>query len=342
MTAAPAIDVVVVSYDSGDDLPPLFEHLLPQLRPADTVTIVDNHGADGVAAIVGEIAPQARVLAPGTNTGFAGGTNAGVQAGDAPLVLLLNPDAVPAPGAFDALRAVAAAEPKWGAWQALVTMDGGERINTAGNVAHVLGLGWAGRCGEPVTDAPKERERCATVSGAAMVVRREVWEQLGGFDERFFMYCEDQDLSLRIRLAGWELGIEPAARVDHGYDFGKGSGKWELLERNRWWTVLSTYPARVLWPLLPLLVLFDLALLPVAAAGGWLGPKLRAQTAVIRSLPAISRRRRTVQATAAISPAAFAEALSTGLDSPYLGGAARVPGVEAALSGFWALVRPRR
>lgn len=342
MTPGPAIDVVVVSYDSGDELPALIDALLPQLSTDDSLIVVDNHGADGVADLVARSAPQAEIVRPGGNTGFAGGANAGVAAGDAPLVLLLNPDAVPAPGCLDALRGVSDAEPQWGAWQALVTMDDGKLINTAGNVSHILGLGWAGRCGEPAAGAPQARELCATVSGAAMVVRRSVWEQLGGFDERFFMYCEDQDLSLRIRLSGWELGIEPAARVEHSYEFSKGGQKWYLLERNRWWILLSVYPARVLIPLLPLLIAFDIALLAVAAAGGWLGSQVRGQVAVVRSLPSMIDRRRKVQSSARISPAEFAPALTTELDSPYLGAAARIPGVQAVLRLIWAIARPRR
>ena len=81
------------------------------------------------------------------------------------------------------------------------------------------------------------------------------------------MYCEDLDLSLRLRLAGWEVGIAPAARVEHAYDFDKGARKWFLLERNRWWTILADYPPRLLALLAPGLLAQELALLGVAARG---------------------------------------------------------------------------
>ena len=64
--------------------------------------------------------------------------------------------------------------------------------------------------------------------------------------EPFFLYHEDVDLSLRVRLAGGELGVEPAARVDHDYEFEKGADKWRYLERNRWATLIRTYPAALL------------------------------------------------------------------------------------------------
>ena len=97
----------------------------------------------------------------------------------APLVLLLNPDAVPAPGCLDALRACAAERPEWGAWQALVTMADGELVNTAGNVVHYLGFGWAGDLGRPVADVDPRPREVGFCSGAALVVRREAWDAVG-------------------------------------------------------------------------------------------------------------------------------------------------------------------
>jgi GT2 family glycosyltransferase len=217
-------------------------------------------------------------------------------------------------------------------------MDGGARINTAGNVVHFLGLSWAGRCGQPIAEAPTGLEQVAFASGAALVVRRQAWQEVGGFDPRWFMYCEDLDLSLRLWLAGWEVGIAPAARVEHDYDFDKGERKWFLLERNRWWTILSDYPTGLLVLLLPALLATELALLGVAASGGWLRAKLRAQAALLRSLPAILARRRAVQAASGVTASDFARHLSSDLDSPYLGSLARVAPLAAAQRLYWALV----
>ena len=85
------------------------------------------------------------------------------------------------------------------------------------------------------------------------------------------MYGEDLDLSLRLRLAGWGVGVVPAARVEHDYEFAKGDYKWFHLERNRWWTVLARLSRRRCWRCVaPALLAFELALLAVAARGGWL------------------------------------------------------------------------
>jgi N-acetylglucosaminyl-diphospho-decaprenol L-rhamnosyltransferase len=329
----PGLAVVVVTHDSARHLPHTLEALVPQLREGDELHVVDCGSHDDPGAVV---AAPARLTELGANLGFAGGANAGAALTSAPLLLFLNPDAVVAPGALEALRAAADAHPSWGAWQALVTMDGGRRINTSGGVTHWLGFGWAGQCGEPIADAAAERE-VAFASGAALVVRREVWEATGGFDGEYFMYGEDLDLALRVRLLGWGVGIVPAARVEHDYDFVKGDYKWFNLERNRWWTVLGAYPAPLLALALPALLAFDVALLAVAARGGWLRAKLRAQAAVLRSLPWALRRRAGIQATRRISAREFARGLTASLDSPYLGTPA--PPLLVLQSGYWSGVR---
>jgi GT2 family glycosyltransferase len=218
-------------------------------------------------------------------------------------------------------------------------MAGGELVNTAGNVVHYLGFGWAGQLGRPVAAVDPRPHEVGFCSGAALVVRREAWDAAGGFDERYFMYGEDLDLSLRLRLAGWGLGVAPAARVAHDYEFTKGDYKWFYLERNRWWTLVGDYPGRLLALLAPGLLAFEVALLLAASRGGWLRAKLRAQAAVLRALPAMLRRRRAIQATRRIAPGAFAESLAASLDSPYLEGAAGVPGVDAMQRRYWRAVR---
>jgi GT2 family glycosyltransferase len=332
-----AVAVVVVTHQSAAHVGETLAALVPQLRPEDELVVVDNGSTDGTAATVRAAAPAAVVIEQG-NLGFAGGAMRGAAATGAPLLFLLNPDAQPAPGCLDELRRVAAERPGWGAWQALVTMDGGARINTAGNVTHFLGMGWAGRCGLPLAQAPAAPEEVSFASGAALVVRRAAWEQSGGFDERYFMYGEDLDLGLRLWLTGWGVGIVPAARVEHDYDFEKGARKWFLLERNRWWTVLTDYPAALLVLLAPALLAAEVGLLAVAARGGWLRAKLRAQAAVLRALPAMLARRRAVQARGSVGAAEFARRLTAELDSPYLGPVAQVAPLAAAQRAYWALV----
>jgi GT2 family glycosyltransferase len=175
------------------------------------------------------------------------------------------------------------------------------------------------------------------IAGAAMVVRRDAWSELNGLDSEYFMYGEDLDLGLRLWLSGYGVGVVPSARVVHSYDFDKGSAKWFWLERNRWRTVLSVYPFAVLLLVGPALAAAELGLLAVAAQGGWLRAKLRAQLATLLGLPRTLARRRAVQRARRIGAREFAALLTSSLESPYLASASS-PLLRVPQAAYWRLV----
>ena len=199
---------------------------------------------------------------------------------------------------------------------------------------HRLGRrAWRPRCERPPAG------EVTALSGACLAIPRTRWEQAGGFPERFFLYHEDVDLSLRLRLAGGALGIEPAAVVDHDYEFGAREHKWRWLERNRWAFLIRVYPASLLALLAPALILTELALIPASIAAGWGKQKFAAIGEVIRWLPRLLRERRQVQATRKVSALEFASWLTPDLDSPFIPSLARSLPVRLALRSYWHAVR---
>lgn len=329
--------VVVVTHNSAGSVETLLDQLLEQLGPADELVVVDNASSDDTARRAHGGGDRVRVIESAVNVGFGAGCHLGARATSAPLLWFVNPDCRIEPACVEHLRRTAATEPGWGAWQAAVLLPDG-RINTDGGVVHYIGIGWAGDCGEPASRMPAGPTEVGFPSGAALVVRRSVWDQLGGLDPSYFLYSEDLDLGLRVWLSGAAVGIVPDAHVIHSYEFDKGPGKWYWLERNRWRTVLSVYPLPLLVLLAPALVAAELALIVVAARGGWLSAKLRAQVAVLRGLPETLRRRRRVQSMRRVSAQVFSSHLTAALDSEYLpieGGhwAAR------AQSAYWKAAR---
>jgi hypothetical protein len=177
------------------------------------------------------------------------------------------------------------------------------------------------------------------LSGACLAIPLSTWREVGGFPERFFLYHEDVDLSLRLRLAGGRLGLEGGARVDHDYEFEKGPGKWRRLERNRWATILRCYPGPLLALLAPALLATELALLAVSVREGWGGQKLAANAEALRWLPRLLRERRRLQRRRTVSAADFASWLTPDLDSPFIAGPARSWPVRLALRAYWRAVR---
>ncbi len=334
----PTLSVVIVAWNSREELGRTLPALLPELSEGDELIVVDNASDDGTAERVAAQTPSARILRMGRNAGFAAGCNAGAAAARGDLLVILNPDAAPLPGFGEAIRRPWVEDRGWAAWQALIAEGGATRINSSGNPVHFTGIVWAGGHGRPIGEAPPVGE-VAALSGACLAIPRATWAEAGGFPERFFLYHEDVDLSLRLRLRGGALGIEPAAVVDHEYEFGAREHKWRWLERNRWAFLIRVYPASLLALVAPALVATELALIPVAIAGGWGRQKLAATVDVIRWLPRLLRERREVQATRAVSAAKFAEWLTPDLDSPFIGEVARTAPVRLALRAYWRAVR---
>jgi len=309
-----------------------------QLLAGDELVVVDNASSDGTADAVRELAPKATVIEAGSNLGFASGCNLGADAASSELLVFLNPDAVPAEGFREAIERPMVEGRGWGAWQGLVTAERERVINTRGGLVHFTGIAWAGGAGERLDEAPLPLGEPGFASGACLAIPRERFERLGAFPAEFFLYHEDVDLSLRVRLAGGRLGVEPAARVDHEYEFEKGPAKWHLLERNRCATLIRTYPAGLLVLLAPALAVTELALVPISIAGGWFGQKLAACGDLLWAAPRLLRERRKIQATRAVGAREFAGGLTPDLESPYLGRAGRSRVLRAALRAYWALV----
>jgi N-acetylglucosaminyl-diphospho-decaprenol L-rhamnosyltransferase len=334
-----SLSVVIVTYNSAGAIQRTLPALAGELREGDELIVVDNDSSDGTSERARELAPSAQVIESGANLGYGEGSNRGAAAASGDVVVFLNPDAMPQPGFRDAIVAPAENGSGWAAWQGIVTAKEGTEINTSGGVAHFTGIAWAGAAGAPITSLPSLSPEPAFVSGACLAVPRAELERTGGYAGDFFLYHEDVDLSFRVRLAGGRLGVARDAVVDHEYDFDKGRAKWRYLERNRWATLIRTYPGSLLALLMPALIATDLALWPVAIAGGWGGQRLRALADTIRGLPRHLRERGEIQRTRTISAAQFAAHLSPGLDSAYLGAASRSRVLGAILGGYWRAVR---
>lgn len=218
------VDVVVVSYNSHDTLRACVEPLLN--LPGVRLLVVDNASpVESLSVLDGLPVYQIQLH---TNRGFAAGTNAGWRAGSAPYVLILNPDARIDEASLRRLVERLADNPDLGAAAPRIVDDGGHldfsvrryprlRATFAQALfAHRL-FPRASWVDDVIRDAGVyDREgHPEWVSGACILLRRRALEQLGGLDERFFLYREDVDLCRRLTAAGWRLLFDPAATCVH-------------------------------------------------------------------------------------------------------------------------------
>jgi GT2 family glycosyltransferase len=334
----PTLSVLIVAYESRGDLSKTLPALLPELGEGDELIVVENKPGDGSAELVRELAPAARIVPMGGNAGFAAGIDAGAEVARGELLVILNPDAAPQPGFGEAIRRPSTDGRGWGAWQALVADGELHSVNSAGNPLHFTGITWAGGHGRPLDPAPAAGE-VTIASGACLAIPAASWRLVGGFPAEFFLYHEDVDLSIRLRAEGHAVGIETTAVVAHDYEFGANVEKWFWLERNRLAFIVRNYPGALLVLLAPALLATELALLAVAAAGGWGREKLRANLAFTRWLPRLLRERREIQRQRTVSPAEFAAWLTPDLDSDLISPLVRTWPVRLVLRTYWRLVR---
>ncbi len=295
------------------------------------VVVVDNGGdveeLDGVT-----------VVRPGENLGFAAGNNLGARQAKGDVLVFLNPDTVVAPGALEALVGPLE-DPTVGIVSArLRLMNEPELLNSAGNEVHVTGIAWAGLYGERA-DTVDELREVAFPTGAAMAIRRALFEELGGFTEELFMYQEDLELGWRVRLRGLRIVVSPGADVYHDYDFARNPGKQYLLERNRLAFVLSSYSPRLLLLLSPVLISVEAAMLALALREGWARDKVAGWGWLLRNAGWLRRHRRETQELRKVADRELARWL-TPIVSP---GMIQVPqpvrAVNPLVARYWDLVK---
>jgi N-acetylglucosaminyl-diphospho-decaprenol L-rhamnosyltransferase len=223
-----ALGVVVVNHNAGPYLARCLESVRTSAGDVRTnVVIVDNASTDRSLDTATEGHPEARVIRNQRNAGFARAANQGLEATDAPFVLLLNPDAEVIGGTLGALVKVGRERPRAGAIGVLVRNPDGTLQPSARRVpdfGEALGHAFLGPLwrDNPWTrsytmadwDRTTERE-VEWVSGSAMLLRRSALDEVGLFDEGYFMYVEDVDLCTRLRKAGWQVVFSPELEVVH-------------------------------------------------------------------------------------------------------------------------------
>jgi N-acetylglucosaminyl-diphospho-decaprenol L-rhamnosyltransferase len=208
------VAVVIVNFNGEALLPACLAALRAQTLAPAQVLVADNGSSDGSLALLRAEHPEVAVVELGRNHGFAGGANRGVAATNAPWVCVLNSDATPAPDWLQRLRAAPLDRRTWALGSVLVSARTG-RIESAGDQYSPQGYAYKLLRDRPLSELPDEPYRVFAAPGAAPVFRRDVFDSLGGYEERFFLYYEDVDLAFRAVLAGYHALLVPDARVVH-------------------------------------------------------------------------------------------------------------------------------
>ncbi len=328
---AAAVTAVVVSYADPTATGKAIESLLDQSHAPLEIVVVDNDPSGATVRAFSEEGSlgNVRFLYPRRNLGYTGGANLAASEAAGEWLFFLNPDAVADADCLRLLLDTVDASDVAIVGAQILLPDG--RINAGDNPVNIAGISWSGGYGHP-REHGVARDTAA-VSGAALLVRREDFCDVGGMCPLFFLYVDDTDLAWRMRLAGRRVRYCPEAVVVHDYEFQTGARKWFYLERNRAFALLSNLQLRTLALLAPLLLASEFVILARAAREGWLREKLRAWAAVAVRLPALAAWRRRVQATRRVADGRVLERFVAGFETDLLD--ARLPAwVNVALGCY--------
>jgi N-acetylglucosaminyl-diphospho-decaprenol L-rhamnosyltransferase len=201
----PSVDVVIPTHENWHFTERCLSRLGDQTLDH-TVIVADNASRDGTPDQVGKHFPRARLVELGANLGFAAACNRGAAAGDGEIVVLLNNDVECRPDFLERLVAPFGDDRVGMAAATLVRPDRDE-IDSVGITADSTLSGFARLPAHPTNEAASESPILTGPSGGAGAYRRTAWEEVGGLDERIFIYSEDLDLAFRLRAAGWHAAV---------------------------------------------------------------------------------------------------------------------------------------
>ena len=260
------VSIVIVNWNGKGFLERCLRSLFGQTYGDFGVVLVDNGSTDGSVPFVREQFPQVHLIVNETNRGFAAANNQAIRATDSEFVVTLNNDTEVAPEWLGELVQAVEADRKVGACASrMLFAHRPEMINSAGIALDRAGIAWDWRGGEADDREEQEPVGVFGACAGAALYRRAMLEEIGLFDEDFFMYLEDVDLAWRAQWAGWRALSVPTARVLHYHSGTSGEGspfKNRLLGRNKVWLIAKNYPwPQLLW-YLPLILLYDLGSLP--------------------------------------------------------------------------------
>ncbi|PWH19114.1 MAG: glycosyltransferase family 2 protein [Ardenticatenia bacterium] len=296
---APTVSIVIINWNGKEHLACCLAALAAQTYRDFEVIVVDNGSTDGSVAFLRERYPAVRLIGNDRNLGFARANNQGIAVARGRYIVILNNDTQAEPQWLEALVNAAERHPEMGAFAPLVLFnDRRDVIDSAGLTVSVLGHGIQNLLGERVERVQGACEVFG-VSATAALFRREMLQDIGLFDEDYFIYYEDVDLAWRARLRGWRSLLVPEAVVYHAHSATVGRGspfKKRLLTRNRLWTIAKDYHFPAIVFFLPLILAFEVGFIVLSllrrdvapVTGFWQG---------VTGLPGALRKRTSIQSS---------------------------------------------
>ena len=306
--ATPYLSVIIPNWSGERLLPACLDSLRKQSYEDFEVILVDNASQDGSLALVRKSYPEVKVVALGENRGLTGAANVGIEEAQGEVMVLLNNDTEAHPRWLEELASGLVRYPQVGmAACKILLYDRRDRLHSAGDYYRVNGIPDSRGVWERDEGQYDREEEVFAPCGGAGAYRRRMLEEIGLFDEDFFMYCEDVDLAWRAQMAGYRCIYIPTAIVHHRLSAtGGGRVASYYTGRNTLYVIMKDYPGFLFKRHWPSIVGAQLAISWEALRsfrGEAARARLRGQLAAPLGLWRMLRKRRQVQKLRRVSSA---------------------------------------
>lgn len=294
----PWVSIIIVTYNSQKYISDCLKTVFKTDYKHYEVIVVDNKSSDSSIKIVSEF-KNVRLVISDKNLGYAGGNNLGAKYAKGKYLIVLNPDTQvsknwlqPLVDIIKTKSDIAICQPK------IMLLAKQNCINLTGKLTHYLGFEYGDNYLAKDIDLPLQE--ITSVSGSAFLINSSVFKKIHGFDNDFFMYYEDGDLSWRIRSLGLKILLVPQSVVYHDYKFHpeenyqKAKSKFYLLERNRLLMIIKNYSVKTLILLIPSIIFMEVGMHVYFITKGWWLEKWKGYLWLIKHFRGIIIKRRLI------------------------------------------------
>jgi len=298
------VSVIVVNFDGMPYIESCLRSILKQDFAHFEVILVDNKSSDKSLDYARQQFPGVLIVANEKNLGYSGGINSGISHAKGKYLAPLNVDTEVEKDWLGAMVEFMDTNPHAGAVtpKSLLYRDR-RKVGVQGLNIHITGLGFVRGLNIQDSNSPRDPFQVAGVSGCSFLIRREIVEQMGGFNEDNFMYYDDVDLSWVVNLMGYKIYCIPQSVVYHEYELKMTPQKMFWLEHGRLNALFCYLKPLTFISLLPLLIFTEALIMGYCLIRGprYVRAKLRAWFSAARNMRSLSRRRRQIQSLRKIS-----------------------------------------
>lgn len=267
-------------------LVPCRDSLRLQNYPAEFINIyiVDNASTPKTLKYLHDNYPEAKIL-PRLDGNYSAANNLGfseAESEECDYLVTVNMDTEMDPAWLSELVAALENNPEAGIAQSKILLfpkteeeKKHPKINSLGNTIHFLGFGFTSAYGEADREIEGYPEIKGYASGCSFIIRAEVFDKIDGYNEEYYMYHDDLEISLKVKLAGYKIILAPRSIIYHKYEFSRSTKMIYYMERNRYLTIMTFYPAYLMFLIALPLIVMDLGMIFYSMIGGWFKEEMK-------------------------------------------------------------------